>query len=445
MGVPTLLVGWSHKYLEVLDMFQLGEWQMDYSRFSLDAICDRFRDLVHREQEVRQKIAAHLPAVTKSSERNWDLAAELLSAPIIRPEPKRPFGSREGAEFWLGAFDQCFIGHAGDEQIREGAASGGVVSAVLIHLLETGRIEGALVSRLIAKDGRLQPHTWLAHTREETLSARTSIYLDFPLARHLLSLKDFPGRFAVVALPCQLKALRRMEQKHPELRARIAFRLGLLCGHASHRKLLDKLLERKGIPQNQIADFAFRKGHWRGRTYVRMSDGAEITFPYLDFGLYQNLWLYCAPRCLACDDHFAEHSDMSFGDAWLPELKSHPIKHSIFLSRNPESTAVLQEMIAHGTLAAEPADPFTFIRAQKRSLIYHKKNIAGRHRLACLFGMTVPYRGPHRPRWNDLLGAPLFLLPVRLSRSDRWARFIMRLPKPLLYPYIALMKLLINF
>ncbi len=444
MGVPTLLVGWSHKYLEVLDMFELGDWQMDFADFSWERVSGKFRELVAGEQEVRDKIAAHLPSVRESSERNWELAAALLSAPILRAEPKAPFGSREGAEFWLGKFDGCYVGCAGQEEVRNGAASGGAVSAVLIRLLESGRIDGALVSRLVPRDGRLEPETWVARTREEILSARTSIYLDFPLGPHLLALKDEPGRYAVVGLPCQLSGLRKLEQKHPELGAHIAFRLGLACGHASHRKLLEEVLRRKKLAQEEIEEFAFRKGHWRGRSYVRLKDGREITFPYLDFGLYQNLWLHCAPRCLACVDHFAEHSEVSFGDAWLSELKSHPIKHSLLLSRTPEATAVLEEMMASGALAAEAADPFTLIRAQRRSLVYHKKNVAGRSRLAPWFGLKVSYSGPHRPRLNDLLGAPFFLLPVRLSKSDRWVRLLIGLPKVLLYPYLALMKLTIQ-
>jgi coenzyme F420-reducing hydrogenase beta subunit/polysaccharide pyruvyl transferase WcaK-like protein len=445
MGVPTLLVGWSHKYLEVLDMFDLGQWQMDYSDFSFDEVAARFRALMTSEDGIKHRIATHLPAVKASSESNWDIAAKLLDAPLLAPESKAPFGSREGAEFWLGKFDQCFVGYAASEDVREGAASGGAVSATLVWLLETGRIDGALVSRLIPNEGRLQPQTWVARSREEILSARTSIYLDFPLTQHFLRLLDSAGRYAVVALPCQLAALRKMEQKRPELRDKIACRLGLVCGHASDRKLLDRVLEKKGIRQEDIREFAFRKGHWRGRSYVSMNDGTEITFPYLDFGLYQNLWLHCARRCLSCQDHFAEHSDLSFGDAWLPELKSQPIKHSIIVSRSAEATAVLDEMMAQGALAAERADPFTLVRAQKRSLIYHKRNIAGRRRLAPLLGMRVSYDGHHRPRWNDLVGALFFLLAVRVSRNDRWADLVMRLPKPLLYPYLAAMKLMINF
>jgi len=84
MGVPTLLVGWSHKYLEVLDMFDLGEWQMDYSELSLEKLETRFGSLVKNEQEIKRKIAAYLPEVLASSRRNWELAMELLTASTER-------------------------------------------------------------------------------------------------------------------------------------------------------------------------------------------------------------------------------------------------------------------------------------------------------------------------------------------------------------------------
>ena len=355
------------------------------------------------------------------------------------------FGAREGPEFWLGEFDRCFLGYAADEEIRRGAASGGVVSAVLIRLLESGMIDGALVSRLTTASGRLEAEPYVARSREEVLAARTSIYMDFPLQRHLLELKDLPGRYAVVGLPCQLRGLSRMEAKWPELRDKIVYRLGLLCGHASSRRLIDKVLAVKGIAQDEIEEFAFRRGQWRGRSYVRLKDGTELTFPFLHFGLYQNLWFHCAPRCLACQDHFAEQSDMSFGDAWLRELKSHPIKHSIFLSRNPACTAVLEQMVAQGEIVGKPVEPYTLIRAQKRALIYHKKNIAGRHRVAGLFGMTIPYDGAHKARWNDLIGAFLLLLNVRMSGSPRYSDLLFRVPRVLLYAYLVPIKAMINF
>ncbi len=364
------------------------------------------------------------------------------------------FSDREGVAFWMGRVDRCYLGYASDPEVRENAASGGAVSAVLIRLLESGRIDGALVSRITVKNGRLQAETFLARTREEILSAQTSIYFDFPVLPHILRLRDKPGRYAVVALPCQLSALKRMDTKYPILRERIPYRLGLWCGHTTRRQLLDAFLERKGIDQDQIDSLRYHKGHWRGRKQlsggkkgitIRLKYGREIVVPFLHYGVYQNLWLCCAKRCLACPDHFAEAADISFGDAWLRELRSHPVKHSLILSRSVDCTKLLHEIFGDGSLVGSETSPETLLRSQRRSLIYHKRGLAGRHRVGPLFGMRIPNNSMQSARWNDLIGAFLFLSPVYLSKSDRWVRLILRVPRVLLYPYIAAMKLMINY
>jgi len=77
-GVPTVVTGWSHKYVEVLDMFELGEWAVGYQQLDADALWDMFQRLVARETEVRAKIARHLPGVVASSKENAVHTAALL-------------------------------------------------------------------------------------------------------------------------------------------------------------------------------------------------------------------------------------------------------------------------------------------------------------------------------------------------------------------------------
>jgi colanic acid/amylovoran biosynthesis protein len=81
MGVPSLLVGWSHKYLEVLEQFELQDYALDYSNFGLDELRKQFVRLVDNEQLIRHKIAEHLPSVLEASRRNARLAADLLLGP----------------------------------------------------------------------------------------------------------------------------------------------------------------------------------------------------------------------------------------------------------------------------------------------------------------------------------------------------------------------------
>ncbi|MBU0617614.1 MAG: polysaccharide pyruvyl transferase family protein [Planctomycetes bacterium] len=77
-GVPTMLVGWSHKYAEVLEMFDLEKYALDYAELSEDALRQLFERLEREEEDVRRRIQQHLPAVVEASLKNARLAADLL-------------------------------------------------------------------------------------------------------------------------------------------------------------------------------------------------------------------------------------------------------------------------------------------------------------------------------------------------------------------------------
>jgi colanic acid/amylovoran biosynthesis protein len=67
---PTLVLGWSHKYAEVLRSFELEWCSVDYSEISGSTLARRLADLVDRSDEVRGLIDRHLPDVQQSSALN---------------------------------------------------------------------------------------------------------------------------------------------------------------------------------------------------------------------------------------------------------------------------------------------------------------------------------------------------------------------------------------
>jgi len=78
MGVPTLVIGWSHKYEEVLEMFGLQEWAFGSDQATDAYVWDRFEALVAAEPEVRARLAEHLGEVKATSLHQADLIAELV-------------------------------------------------------------------------------------------------------------------------------------------------------------------------------------------------------------------------------------------------------------------------------------------------------------------------------------------------------------------------------
>jgi colanic acid/amylovoran biosynthesis protein len=78
MEVPTIVTSWSHKYAEVLEMFELEEWTVGYEVLSIETLWEKFQELVECENEIRDKISQHLPDVVASSRRNASLVVSLL-------------------------------------------------------------------------------------------------------------------------------------------------------------------------------------------------------------------------------------------------------------------------------------------------------------------------------------------------------------------------------
>lgn len=76
---PTVVVGWSHKYREVLGDFGLAELGCDSAQLSSpDAIVDLVERLLSQHEEISRQIAERLPAVRERSARNFAEIARVV-------------------------------------------------------------------------------------------------------------------------------------------------------------------------------------------------------------------------------------------------------------------------------------------------------------------------------------------------------------------------------
>ena len=78
MGVPTLVLGWSHKYKEVLDMFGLSKWAFGHAQLNERYLQKRFDELVSESSDVREAIRLNLPKVKRRSQKQVDAIVEVL-------------------------------------------------------------------------------------------------------------------------------------------------------------------------------------------------------------------------------------------------------------------------------------------------------------------------------------------------------------------------------
>ena len=227
-NVPTFLIGWSHKYKEVLDMFNLGEYTIDFSELSVGELTERFESFIVNKEDIHSKISENIEAVIKSSLNNIAYISEIIDKVVLVPK-KGALLDTSNTDRYIGKHITCRMGYASDQSIRQNSSSGGMVTALLCHLIRTKQIDGAWVTKSIIVDGNLGYKTFIATTEEEIRDCGTSIYMYIPLLKHFDELLQFNGRIAVVLLPCQMRALNNIIEKRPELKQKILLKIALYC------------------------------------------------------------------------------------------------------------------------------------------------------------------------------------------------------------------------
>jgi coenzyme F420 hydrogenase subunit beta len=230
------------------------------------------------------------------------------------------------------------MARAKEETVRENATDGGVVTALLLHLFDMGRIDAAIVTR---STGMFRREPWIAQSREDILESG-GFHFDSSPGMKLLSeeystyaptihelgyaAKKRLGRIAFVGTPCQINTIRRMEVLGIVPSDAIKYHLGLFCTGSfvfgpEQRKRLEE------IGGFEWADI--RKVNVKENLLVHLKSGEvkAIPLPELDF-----MKRYA---CRFCDDYSAEYADISFGgigaeEGWTSVVVRSPLGRAVY-------------------------------------------------------------------------------------------------------------------
>ena len=253
----------------------------------------------------------------------------------------------------VGHIDHLWTGHASDPAIRRAGASGGVTTAVLIHLLETARIDGAVLARQCITMPE-QASWFIARTREEIVACAQSVYVPIAMLEALRAL--IPGeRYAMTCVPEQSAALRVL-QHGGEARARqIEYVLGPYTGTALDQRAIRSLLRANKVADDDpITSLKWRAGEWTGYLEILTGSGREVRSKKV----YYNFLIpfFITQTSLQSMDFANEFTDLSVGDAWSPKFEKLGQGFSVVASRSARMTEVINELMEKRLLTLEQAD-----------------------------------------------------------------------------------------
>jgi coenzyme F420 hydrogenase subunit beta len=280
------------------------------------------------------------------------------------------------------------VGHARDEGIRWDAASGGVITALLMAGLKEGLFDGAVVTRM-NPESPLEPMPIVATTEEEIRAATGSKYCPVPANLRLREVLDGEGRYAFVGVPCHIHGLRLAQTRLPRLKHKVAVCISLFCGLNMSPVGTRVALRRRGILPEEVAELRYRGDGWPGALRARLRDGQtyrEGLYSY--FG--DSFSAYEMARCYFCSDAFGELADLSCGDAWLTEYVENDNQGTSIVFARSRRGAEILAAVGDAVLELAPLPAEKAIQSQRNAILWKKGWLQAKVSLAQLAGKQTP-------------------------------------------------------
>jgi coenzyme F420 hydrogenase subunit beta len=217
------------------------------------------------------------------------------------------------------------------------AQDGGVATALLVHALEKGLIDCAVVTD---RDEMWRPVPRVAATAEEIISAAGTKYT---IANSVFALKEAMEKgytkIGFVGTPCQIQALRKVQllgEPYELGQEKIALLVGLFCmENFDYDYLMEGLVKGTfGLRPQDVARFEIQKGMFRaiddkGTAHeVKIDETESYTFK----------------GCGPCFDFSAELADVSVGSVGSPS------EWSTVLTRTPAGAGLYASALAAGAV-----------------------------------------------------------------------------------------------
>ena len=234
-------------------------------------------------------------------------------------------------DIFSGEVKDAYITYSKDEYIRKEGRSGGVVSDLLIKILEDGLIEKAYVVDCDVYDGEEVKST-AAVSKDEVISAAKSEYLPVSMENMIDNILEHPDeKIAVVGTSCHFHGIHKVLVEEDISENDIYF-FGLFCEKTLNLNLIDFYRDNYSKNDEKIQEFNYRdKGDngWPGNSKILFDSERE---EFIDRKI--RMWLkpyFQLNRCLFCIDKLNQLADISFGDCYIEGEESHLGKSNIVI------------------------------------------------------------------------------------------------------------------
>lgn len=295
-----------------------------------------------------------------------------VSETVIAEKLYKPI---EGIKFHarLGYYRSLYAGHVSEGDYREHASSGGMGTWIFKELFDKDLIDGVIhVKENKETSGPLFKYD-ISRTLKEIREGAKTRYYPVEFSDVLRTVRDKPGRYAIIGIPSFIMSVRLLAEKDEILKERIKYTVGLICGHQKSSQFADAIAWQVGIKPGDLKSINFRKklldkpANNYGVEMTGLVDGKLMTIVKPTKELLGQNWgqgYFKKQASDFTDDVMNETADITLGDAWLPEYTKDSKGNNVVIVRDPRIEALIENGIEEGRLNLDRVNSNIIIRSQ---------------------------------------------------------------------------------
>ena len=242
-------------------------------------------------------------------------------------------------------------------RVLAGAAAGGAGTTLMLTALRSGLADAVIV---VGRDAQRPwvPAALITDSEDEVIRCGQTSYC---LTPNLQLLRD-PRfkRIALIGVPCEVQAVRKMQNLDPlpEVAEKIVLAVEIAC--ASSTKLAGTeflITEKLGIKLHDVAEMRYREGEYPGQFTVKTREGMRKSLPF--FEVVDEFKRHKTHRCLVCGDWWSGLADVSISDGdpniyASSQSGAKPPRQSIVMTRTEQGEKIVQAAVRLGLATVTP-------------------------------------------------------------------------------------------
>jgi coenzyme F420 hydrogenase subunit beta len=312
----------------------------------------------------------------------------------------------------IGRFENTYVGYSND--YREVASSGGIATYIFAKLLEDKIVDNLFIVKEVEGTYKYQFFSQV----NDIIKISKTRYIPVTLEELFLKINEVDGKVAVSGVACFIKAIRLKQHYHPELKDKIPFLVGIICGGLKSNFFTEYLAQKSGIISSYSQqEYRIKDAKSTSSDYSFGAFDEKNSFHQMKMSTVGDMWgtgLFKANACDYCTDVLTELADISLGDAWLDEYRNEGLGNSVVVTRSKLADKIVIKGIQNGSLIVSEISKEKIIASQSSSFIHRQNAIYFRTRIRKFKNKLIPSL---RERNFKFISVPYAFVQIQRQRT----------------------------